>query len=146
VKPALEDVLALDVLCLRDAEGGSLDAARHRELLAQSLPRSEWAVVYRDGILVAYGYLWPKQDGVWFVGGLAIHPDYRGAATVRALADAMRALISRTGALRLESHVRRDNRESQRLHRRLGFVVVQESDRATAFTADCTELLSRLPG
>jgi ribosomal protein S18 acetylase RimI-like enzyme len=145
MRPSLEEVLALDLLVLRQPEGGPLDAERHREALATSIPRSEWCVIRRDGLLVAYGYLWPLADHAWFVGGLAIHPDHRNAAITAALGREMSALVKRIGARRLESHVRRDNAASLRLHRRLGFAVMQENDRAIAFSADSAALLARLP-
>ena len=63
-----------------------------------------------------------------------------------ALGREMSALVKRLGATRLESHVRRDNVLSLRLHRRLGFAVGQENDRAIAFSADSATLLARLPG
>jgi RimJ/RimL family protein N-acetyltransferase len=145
-RPSIEEVLALDLLVLRSPEGGSLDPQAHRVALETSIPRSEWAIIRRDGRLVAYGYLWPLADQTWFVGGLAIHPEHRNAAVTAALGREMSALVKRLGATRLESHVRRDNVLSLRLHRRLGFAVGQENDRAIAFSADSATLLARLPG
>lgn len=145
-RPSLEAVLALDLMVLRSPEGGPLDSDAHRASLETSIPRSEWALVHRDGQLVAYGYLWPLADHAWFVGGLAIHPEHRNAAVTASLGRDMAALVKRLGAERLESHVRRDNAASLRLHRRLGFAVTRENDRAIAFSADSAALLARLPG
>jgi RimJ/RimL family protein N-acetyltransferase len=138
--------LTLDLLVLRSPDGGPLDRDAHRAALATSIPRSEWVLVHRNGQLVAYGYLWPLADQTWFVGGLAIHPEHRNAAVTAALGREMSALVKRLGATRLESHVRRDNIASLRLHRRLGFLVTRENDRAIAFSADSAALLARLPG
>ncbi|UYN98497.1 MAG: GNAT family N-acetyltransferase [Devosia sp.] len=146
MNPSLDEVLNLDLPCLEAPEGGPLDADAHREALTRSLERSKWAHVRRDGQLVAYGYLWPLSDDVWFVGGLAIHPHYRNASVTAELARAMSGLVRAVGAVRLESHVRRGNKASLRLHERLGFVVTRESDRAVALRADSAALLARLPG
>ena len=145
-RPSIGEVLALDLVVLSSPEGGPLDPEAHRAALETSVPRSEWACIRRDGQLVAYGYLWPLADHAWFVGGLAIHPEHRNAAVTAALGREMSALVKRLGATRLESHVRRDNVASLRLHRRLGFAVREENNRAIAFSADSAALLARLPG
>lgn len=144
-RPALEAVLALDLICLREADGGPLDAERHRERLAASIPKSQWAYMRRDGRLVAYGYLWPQRDDDWFVGGLAIHPDHRTAPVIAGLGGAMRELVARLGIKSLRSHALVGNAASRRLHQRLGFVVEKEDSRAIAFVAQGAALLARLP-
>lgn len=143
--PALEAVLALDLICLREPDGGALDAESHRQRLAISIPKSEWACLWRDGVLVAYGYLWPQAPGDWFVGGIAIHPKYRSAPMIAALAAAMRELVKRLDVATLRSHVLRTNMASLRLHKRLGFSVEQENERAIAFVANGADLVNRLP-
>lgn len=145
-KPALEAVLALDLLCLKGPDGGPLDAETHRQALSASLQRSEWASVHRDGALVAYGCLWPVADNNWFVGGLAIHPAHRSSPTIAALGRAMADVLKGLGPVTLRSHVRRGNVASLRLHRRLGFAVEQENERAVAFVAEAALILARLPG
>ena len=145
-RPTIDELQALDLAVLRAPDGGPLDPVVHRKALGQSLPRAEWALVRRAERLVAYGYVWPLADKTWFVGGLAIAPDFRHAPTIAALGAAMAALIARIGAQRLESHVLRTNTASMRLHRRLGFAVMQENDRAIAFGIDVAALLARLPG
>lgn len=145
MKPTLGEVLALDLVCLRAPDGGPIDPVSHKTSLAASLDRSRWALVRRCGDLVAYGYLWPHRPETWFVGGLAIHPDHRNAAVTAELGRQMSALVRLLGAKRLESHVLRTNVASLRLHRRLGFEVDQESERAIAFVADTAALLHRLP-
>jgi RimJ/RimL family protein N-acetyltransferase len=144
-KPSLEEVLALDVLCLTEPDGGPLDRDRHREALEKSVPHSEWALVRRAETLLAYGYLWPLGGDTWFVGGLAIHPAHRNAAVTAALGQAMAGLLRRLGVRHIESHVRKGNSQSMRLHRRLGFAVKGENDLAVAFAADSEALLKRLP-
>ena len=144
VRPALEEVLALDRLCLRAPDGSALDEAAHRASLERSAPRSEWAVVRRAGVLVAYGCLWPLNHGAWFVGGLAIEPRHRVAPVVGALGREFLALAHRLGVVALHSHVLRNNAASLRLHRRLGFTVEQENDLAVAFAAKLASL--KLPG
>ena len=135
-RPGLEEVLALDLLCLEAPGGGPLDEATHRQVLSRSLPRAQWSQVRRDGALVAYGYPWQKTESTWFVGGLAIHPSHRTAPVIAELSHELTALVRALGARRLESHVRRNNAASLRLHRRLGFGAEQESEHAIAFAVD----------
>lgn len=143
--PELNEVLALDLICLRDVDGSPLDVETHRQRLAQSIPMSQWVTLRRDGMLMAYGYLWPQGEDCWFVGGLAIHPAHRQAPTVFALGEAMTDLVQRIGAVSLRSHVLRANAASLRLHRRLGFVVEQENERGFAFIAKAADMAGRLP-
>lgn len=143
-RPGLEEVLALDQLCLLEPDGGPLDAVVHRERIDNALSRSEWGLVRRVGALVAYGYLWPAGGSEWFVGGLAIHPQHRSSPTVAALGKTMGLLLTGVAAKRLKSHVLRTNTASLRLHRRLGFTIEQENDNAVAFAADCATLLATL--
>ena len=145
LKPHPDEVLALDLLCLVEPSGSPLDATAHRERLAISILKSEWAVLRRGGRLIAYGYLWQQAAGEWFVGGLAIHPDHRTAPVVLALGAAMRDLVERLDVRTLRSHVLRSNAASLRLHRRLGFAVEQENERAIAFCGDSADLFTRLP-
>lgn len=144
-RPELDEVLALDLVCLRDPHGGPIDPEAHRQRLAQSIPKSQWAMLRRDGALVAYGYLWRQDKDDWFVGGLAIHPAHRTAPIIAGLGSAMRDLVERLGVRTLRSHVLRDNAASLRLHRRLGFTIEQENERALAFVAAREDLLRRLP-
>lgn len=140
-RPGLEDVLELDRICLREADGEPLDTKAHRGKLERAIPRSEWATVDRDGQLVAYAYLWPLENADWFVGGLLIHPGHRTAPTVTALSRSFADLLRRIDAGRLKSHVLRSNTASLQLHKRLGFEIEQESEIAFAFSADCACLL-----
>ncbi len=144
-RPALEDVLALDILCLRAPDGGPLDAPSHRQPLLVSIPKSEWACIRRNNSLVAYGYLWRQTGDDWFVGGLAIHPHHRSAPVILGLGAGMRDLVGKLGVKTLRSHVLASNTASLRLHRRLGFAVEQQDERAVAFVADGAALLELLP-
>lgn len=143
-RPGLEEVLELDRICLREPGGEPLDMMAHRGKLEQSIPRSEWGSVRRDGQLVAYAYLWPLEKAVWFVGGLLIHPRHRTAPTVTALSRTTADLLENIDAHRLKSHVLRSNVASLQLHMRLGFKIEKESEIAIAFSADCAPLLKRL--
>ncbi len=144
-RPALDEVLALDLLCLRAPDGGPLHPETHREQLAQSLPRAEWACLRRDQALIAYFYLWPQTKTDWFVGGLAIHPDHRTAPVIAGLWTAMGSLVQGLHATTLRSHVLRTNAASLRLHHRLGFMVEQENERAIAFVGTSAELFASRP-
>ena len=137
-------MLDLDSICLREPGGHPLDIPAHRKKLEQSILRSEWGSVRRDGQLVAYAYLWPLVNSDWFVGGLLIHPRHRTAPTVSALSRATADLLENIDAHRLKSHVLRSNAASLQLHMRLGFEIEKESEIAIAFSANCAALLKRL--
>ena len=101
-RPSLEEMLALDAVCLREADGAPLDLCAHRQKLMQTLTRSQGAWLRRQGELIAYAYLWPLEDeGDWFVGGLALHPGHRRATVVADLARMVSALLESLGAVTL---------------------------------------------
>jgi RimJ/RimL family protein N-acetyltransferase len=143
-RPDIDDVLALDLLCLRQPDGSALDRSAHLDKLQLSVAISTWAVVRKEAELIAYAYMWPLETADWFVGGIAIHPEYRNAPTVAALSHAAGRLLAATGAKSLKSHVLRHNRSSLRLHQRLGFEVELESDTAFALSAPISQVLQRL--
>lgn len=138
--PTLEDLLALDAVCLREPSGGPLDLDAHRLRLAQSITRSRFASVRRSGALVGYGYMWPLDKERWFVGGLAIHPDHRNANVTGVLLHAFARLVRDSGARELHSHVLADNAASLKLHRRLGFTEAHRNAQAVAFVAGVADL------
>ncbi|WP_224702908.1 GNAT family N-acetyltransferase [Devosia aquimaris] len=142
--PDLPEVLALDLLCLRAADGEALDVGQHRQRLEQALAQSQWVVVRRDWVLVAYGYLWPLEDGSWFVGGLLVHPQYRTAPTIERLSLGLAELIEQHAIGAIKSHVLHTNQASLRLHRRLGFVVEKSNELAVALIGEGATVRSRL--
>lgn len=145
-RPSLEELLALDAVCLREADGAPLDLGAHRQRLAQTLARSRGAWLRRKGELIAYAYLWPlEEEGDWFVGGLALHPGHRRGTVVAELARTVLNLLESLGAVTLKSHVLRTNAASLALHRRLGFEIQQENEVAVAFTASVAEIGGLLP-
>lgn len=141
----LEDVLALDALCLREPDGEAIDLAIHRERLEASARKSRFAMVRRRAELVAYSYMWPLGEGRWFVGGFCIHPDHRNARVIAELFSSFADIVESSGAVELHSHALAANTESLRLHRRLGFVEVQRDDRSIAFVARVDHLRALLP-
>ncbi|THV22909.1 GNAT family N-acetyltransferase [Peteryoungia ipomoeae] len=145
-RPSLEELLALDAVCLREADGAPLDLCAHRQKLMQTLPRSQGVWLRQRGALIAYAYLWPlEEEGDWFVGGLALHPGHRRATVVADLARTVFSLLESLGAVTLKSHVLRTNAASLALHRRLGFEIQQENEVAVAFMASVAKIGGRLP-
>lgn len=145
IERAIEEVLALDAICLRAPDGGPLDLRAHRADLANSLRRSLITTVRRADALAAYAYAWPLKEDRWFVGGLAIHPGHRNASVTAELFARFGRLMRDAGAVELHSHVRVDNDPSIRLHRRLGFTESQRNPRAIAFVARIEDL-APVPG
>ena len=142
----LDAIVALDVLCLQDPDGGPLNVAAQRKRLEAVTLQARFALVRRNGTLVGYGYMWPLVDDTWFVGGLAIHPDYRNAGVTAELVRSFSAMVESSRAVILESHVLADNLASVRLHRRLGFIPFHRDERAIAFRACVADLkLFQLP-
>lgn len=135
----LDDILALDTLTLSEhtiAAGAEFDIERHRSLLEGSLSRCEDITVYRGDRLAGYAMLEPLDGSSWFVNAFNTHPDYRNALVLRALLRDLIALTQRHGIRSLVSHVYKTNLPSIRFHRKLGFDVVDENERAFAFRLD----------
>ena len=135
-----DEILALDMVCLRAPGGEALDARAHRATLDASLERSRAVAVRRNETLVAYAYAWPMGERRWFVGGLAIHPDHRNARVTAELFARFADVLRDAAAVELHSHVLADNEQSIRLHRRLGFAEIQRDARAIAFRVMVSDL------
>ncbi len=104
----MEEIVALDMLTLTAhtrAAGAAFTEGSHRAALAQVLPISEIIKVHRQGRLAGYAYLWPKNGGLWHVGGFAVHPDFRAGRVLGALLEKVEALALAEGIAELQSHV-----------------------------------------
>ena len=133
----MEEILALDLLTLTAhtrAAGDVFDEASHRAALEKVLPKSEIIKIHRQGQLAGYAYLWPKGGGLWFVGGFAVHPDYRGGKVLGALLSDIKTLVKAKNIGEVQSHVYKTNPRSLALHRRLGFAVIDENEKGFAFS------------
>ena len=120
------------------AAGDDFTEASHRAALAGVLPKSEVIKIYRHGRLAGYAYLWPKGGGLWHVGGFAVHPDFRTGRVLRGLLGKVEALAKAKGIAELQSHVYKTNPRSLTLHRRLGFVVIDENEKGFALSLKVT--------
>ncbi|MBV8466846.1 MAG: GNAT family N-acetyltransferase [Burkholderiales bacterium] len=144
--PSLDDFLALDMLTLRDHTlhaGDSFDTAQQRAQLVKTLAEAEVCTVARAGNLLAYAMLRPETDGCWFVTGFNTHPAHRNAAVMQELIAGIVALAREHGIAALRSHVYKTNALSLAFHRRLGFAVTRENDKAVEFTATLADLAQR---
>lgn len=141
----IDEILALDLLTLRDRVDGMLvplDPVGHRARLVVSIARSEVIAVRRAGELCAYFKCWPMGEDRWFVAGLAIHPAHRTPTVTAELLDGVDGFTRRAGVVEYVSHVYRDNDASMRLHRRLGFRVTREKPEGVEFRLGAAELLA----
>jgi ribosomal protein S18 acetylase RimI-like enzyme len=144
--PQIHEILELDLLTLREhteRAGDQLDPDRLRNSIETALPISEVAVVRRQGALVAYAMLQPREAGQWFVTGFNTHPEHRSAPVFRALFLQLLEIATRRGITSLQSNVYKTNRLSMAFHARLGFQVTRENTKGVEFTASVQELLAR---
>jgi hypothetical protein len=143
--PKVHEIVELDMLTLREhteKAGDVIGPESQRELVEVSLPLSEVASVRRDGMLVAYAMLQPKEDGLWFVTGFNTHPAHRKAPVFKSLFAQISDIASRRNITTLQSNVYRTNRLSLAFHTRLGFHATRESNKGVEFTATVAELLA----
>jgi len=142
----LQEIVALDLLTLRDhteRAGDALDPQQLQQQLEAAWAASELAMVRREGALVAYAMLQPREAGTWFVTGFNIDPAHRSAPVLRALFAQLRQIVLRRGIPALRSNVYKTNRLSMAFHARLGFQVTRENAKGVEFTASLTQLLAR---
>lgn len=139
----MEEILALDLLVLRAhtlAAGDNFSEASHRAALAAVLPKSTVFKAHRTGRLAGYAYLWPKSSGLWFVGGLAVHPDFRTGPVLKTLLVSIEGMVKAGKISELQSHVYKTNPRSLALHKRLGFTVIAENEKGFAFALQTQQL------
>ncbi|MBB5458341.1 GNAT family N-acetyltransferase [Paraburkholderia sp. Cpub6] len=146
MSPSVDELLALDVLTLREhteRAGDAFDVYEHRAKLCESLEINEVCSVRRDGKLVAYAMLRPEAEACWFVGAFGTHPLHRTYTVVNELFGEIATLATERGIGELRSHVYRTNRLSIAFHRKLGFRVTRENDKGFEFFITLDELATR---
>ncbi|CAB3673328.1 hypothetical protein LMG24238_02220 [Paraburkholderia sediminicola] len=144
--PSIDELLALDALTLREhteQAGDTFNVEEHRAQLRKSLEVSQVCSVRREGKLVAYAMLRPHSGACWFVGAFGTHPLYRTYAVITELLAKMATLASEQGIGELRSHVYKTNRLSIAFHRKLGFQVKRENDKAFEFFITIRELATK---
>lgn len=122
--------------------GDRIDPQRHAEQVRSSLELSRVCEVRRGGELVAYAMLNQVSGSTWFVRGFNTHPAYRSAPVMLELFSGVGEVVSEEGISELRSHVYKTNRLSMAFHRRLGFQVARENERAVEFVATVEHLAS----
>jgi ribosomal protein S18 acetylase RimI-like enzyme len=138
MKPSLSEILALDLLTLREhteRAGDVFDADRHRAALQVSMDVSHICSVRRAGQLVAYAMLRRESQTCWFVTGLGTHPLHRTAGVVRELLSQLAGLATTLGIVAMRSHVYKTNHLSMAFHRKLGFNITRENQKGVEFFA-----------
>lgn len=132
----LNAIVDLDIALLKDhteAAGDHFDRDSHRQALKERFESAEITTVWRDDRLIAYSFIWPKDD-CWFVGGFAIHPEHRNAAIMGELMVQLLAHTKAGPARRVESNVYKTNQLSMDFHRKLGFEIIRENEKGVAFS------------
>lgn len=143
MSPSVDELLALDLLTLRahtEQAGDTFDVDEQRIKLQKAVDISEICSVRRDGNLVAYAMLRPDSGACWFVGAFGIHPSHRTYAVMTDLLAKIATLAKERGIGELRSHVYKTNRLSVAFHRKLGFRVTRENDKAFEFFTTADEL------
>ena len=146
MSPSIAELLALDLLTLREhteRSGIAFDVDEHKARLEESLTLNELCSVRREDKLVAYAMLRAESDSCWFVGGFGIHPLHRTYAVIAELLAKVAQVATEQGIRAFRSHVYKTNRLSIAFHRKLGFEVVRENDKAFEFFAGIDKLMSR---
>jgi ribosomal protein S18 acetylase RimI-like enzyme len=146
MSPSVDELLALDVLTLREhteRAGDAFDADEHRAKLCKSLETNEVCSVRRNGNLVAYAMLCQEAGACWFVGAFGTHPLHRTYSVVTELFANIAALATERGIGELRSHVYKTNRLSIAFHRKLGFLVTRENDKGFEFFVTLDELAAK---
>jgi ribosomal protein S18 acetylase RimI-like enzyme len=141
--PTIEEILALDLLTLREhteRAGDQLDPELQAARIQESLKISRLCAVRRHDELVAYAMLNQASGAFWFVRAFSIHPAHRTAPVVRELLGEFALVVQREGIAELRSHVYKTNRLSMAFHRKLGFRVAKENEKGVEFFATVAEL------
>lgn len=147
VIPTVEELLALDILTLREhteRAGDVLDSESHAVQLQQSLQVSQVCSVWREGELAAYAMLSPDSQSStrWFVRAFNTHPKHRTSVVMLELFQSLAELIKQLGISELRSHVYKTNQLSIAFHRKLGFRISNENTKAIEFFASVEGLVS----
>jgi ribosomal protein S18 acetylase RimI-like enzyme len=146
MSPSVDELLALDVLTLREhteRAGDAFNVDEHRAKLSKSLETNEVCSVRRNGNLVAYAMLRPEAGTCWFVGAFGTHPLHRTYTVVNELFAKIATLAVERGIGELRSHVYKTNRLSIAFHRKLGFLVTRENDKGFEFFITLDELATK---
>jgi hypothetical protein len=140
----IEELLALDMLTLRAhtvSAGDEFNEERQRLSLIASMHVSQICTVRRYEALVAYAMLRPESDTCWFVTGFNTHPLHRTAAVMRELFSSLSVVFDHHGITELRSHVYKANSLSMSFHKRLGFRITRENDKAVEFFINVKEIV-----
>lgn len=131
----LDAIVDLDMALLKDhteAAGDPFARDSHRRALDARLHSANIIDIWRADELIAYSFIWPKQDR-WFVGGFAIRPDHRNAAIMGEMLFRLLACTKTSPQVHVESHVYKTNQLSMDFHRKLGFEIIRENEKGVAF-------------
>ncbi|MGI4984547.1 MAG: GNAT family N-acetyltransferase [Janthinobacterium lividum] len=134
----VHDILELDLLTLQahtERAGDVVDADLHRARVQDMLETCTVCPVYRAGRLVAYAALVPESASCWFVRGFNTHPSHRTSAVMGELLSKLSELARQREIVELRTHVYKTNALSMAFHKKLGFHITRENEKAVEFFA-----------
>ncbi|MGI4861252.1 MAG: GNAT family N-acetyltransferase [Janthinobacterium lividum] len=142
----IDEVLALDLLTLRahtERAGDAIDADLHSVRVRTMLENASVCSVRKADELAAYAALAPESDTCWFVQAFNTHPLHRTPAVMSELVSKLSELACERGIVALRSHVYKTNHLSIAFHRKLGFRVTRENEKALELFAAVATISQR---
>jgi len=125
--------------------GGTFDPElRRRKVLLEMEKGAVFFSIQRSGKTIAYLEYMPEPDDRWRVMSIQIHPAHRNGFVLRDLLSEARQRLQTHAPSAIRSSVHFTNQASLRLHRKLGFVKIEEKEDRILFVTDGKTLSERL--
>ncbi|MDE1465344.1 GNAT family N-acetyltransferase [Spartinivicinus poritis] len=140
MKIDIEEIVALDelnmALIIREA-GGVFDPLWRKKKLFEEIGKGCRIMTnYIGGELAGYLQYIQEDDDEVYILSIQIHPKYRNGITLRALIKKSLREITPSSIKYITSSVHRNNTSVIKLHRKLGFLVFNETKERVLFKLD----------
>ncbi|MDP6543523.1 MAG: GNAT family N-acetyltransferase [Phycisphaerae bacterium] len=144
----IDELVELDRLNMTpfiEQAGGTFDPELRREKLLLEMEKGSIVFsVQRSGKTIAYFEYRPEPNDVWNIMSIQIHPSYRNGFVLRDLLSEARERLQTHAPSAIRSSVHFTNQASLRLHRKLGFVKIEQKEDRILFVTDGKTLSERL--
>ncbi|PIE63646.1 MAG: hypothetical protein CSA26_11975 [Desulfobacterales bacterium] len=144
----IDELVALDRLNMApviEQAGGTFDPeVRRRNLLLEMEKGAVFFSIQRSGKTIAYLQYMPEPNDRWNIMSIQIHPAYQKGFVLRELLSEARRRLQTDAPSVIRSSVHFTNQASLRLHRKLGFMKVEEDADRVLFVIDGKTLCERL--